>query len=125
MEIDCTSPNLTISSDTEKVLINALESVSDWYLLGINLDLKVSDLEIIRENHAGNSRCCMTEMLACWVLQCTNPTWEAVAKALDLMKERRVASDIKKKYIITSASTEGSCKGSYLCCTKKKNKNSI
>jgi len=64
-------------------------------------------------------------MLACWLLQCTNPTWEAVAQALDLMKECRVASDIKKKYIITSASTEGSCKGSYLCCTRKKNKNSI
>ena len=43
----------------------------------------------------------MTEMLACWLLQCTNPTWEAVVEALDQMKECRVAAEIRKKYITT------------------------
>ena len=92
-----------------KELVNELKSVS-WYLLGINLDLEVSDLDAIDSNHRGNEQRCKTEMLSCWLYkQATTHTWEAVAKALNMMGEYRVEQVIREKHITptATATTEG------------------
>ena len=85
-----------------KKLINELKSVP-WYLLGINLDLEVSELNIIDSNYRGNDLRCKTEVLSCWLYkQATPNTWEAVANALNSMGEYRVEQVIREKYITPS-----------------------
>lgn len=86
-----------------KELINELKSVS-WYFLGINLDLEVSELNKIDSNYRGNEDRCKSEMLSCWLYkQATPNTWEAIAKALNLMGEYKVERVIRKKYITPCA----------------------
>ena len=97
------------ATPTIKDLINELKSVS-WYSLGINLDLEVFQLNIIDSNHRGNEERCKAEMLSCWLYkQDTTHTWEAVAKALNLMGEYKVECVIREKYITptATATTEG------------------
>ena len=89
--------------------MNELKSVP-WYFLGINLDLEVYELNVIDSNNRGNDLRCKTEMLSCWLYkQDTTHTWEAVAKALNLMGECKLARVIRGKYITpkATATTEG------------------
>ena len=92
---------------TLKELKNALKSVLDWHLLGVNLDLKNHQLKTIEKNHRGDDERCRTEMLICWLDNTTTPTWEAVAEALDQMEQGRIANAIRRKYIIFTTTTEG------------------
>ena len=74
--------------------------VPNWYSLGINLDLEVSQLNIIDSNYRGNDERCKTEVLSCWLYkQATPNTWEAIAEALKLMGEYKVERVIRKKYV--------------------------
>lgn len=93
------------ATPTLKALMNELKSVSDWHTLGVNLDLKSHQLTEIERNHRGNDQRCKTEMLACWQNSTTTPTWEAVAEALCLMEAHTVANKIRRKFIITCATT--------------------
>ena len=92
---------------TLKALTNELKSVLDWYSLGVNLDLKRYQLSEIESNHRGDDKRCRTEMLGCWLDNTTTPTWEAVAEALCLMEAHAVADKIRRKYIISTTTTEG------------------
>ena len=46
-------------------------------------------------------------MLICWLDSTTTPTWEAVAEALDRMEQGRIADEIRRKYVISTTTTEG------------------
>ena len=82
-----------------------MKSVSDWHSLGIYLDLKIHQLDIIEKNHHGDIERCRTEMLIAWLNSITTPTWEAIVEALGQMEQGRVADDIRKKYLIISTTT--------------------
>ena len=92
---------------TLKALVNELNSVSDWYSLGINLDLKRHQISEIERNHRGDEKRCKTEILGCWLDNCAEPTWAAVAEALDLMEVHTVAEKIRHKYISSTTTTQG------------------
>ena len=96
------------ATPTLKELTNELKQVADWYLLGINLNLKHHQLRTIRKDHYGDNQC-KIEMLGCWLDSTTNPTWETVAEALHLMDEHKIADTMQRKYITstTTTSTEG------------------
>ena len=67
-------------------------------MLGVYLDLKREQLDAIERDHPRDNNRCKIDMLGCWLDTTTNPTWEAVAEALDLMGKRKVADTIRKKY---------------------------
>ena len=90
-----------------KALTNELKFVTDWHSLGVNLDLKHHQLTEIEKNHKGDDKRCKTEMLACWLGTTLTPTWEDVAEALYLMDEYAVADTIRRKYISSTTTTEG------------------
>jgi len=92
------------ATPTLKELTNALKSVSNWHLLGVNLDLSDSELTTIEMNHRGDNTLCKTKMLSRWLAKTTCPSWEAVVQALRLMEANAVAVTIQRKYVTT---TEG------------------
>ena len=90
-----------------KTLINELKFVTDWHSLGVNLDLEYQQLDVIARNHKGDNKRCKTEMLDCWLHSTPTPTWEGVAEALCLMDEYAVADTIRRKYVNSTTTTEG------------------
>ena len=95
------------ATPTLKELKKALKSVSDWHSLGIYLDLKTHQLDMIEKNHRGDNERCRTEMLIAWLNNAKTPTWEAIIEALGQMEQCRVADDIQRKYNISNTTTEG------------------
>ena len=106
--------HLVISSPTAaatprlKELTNALDSVVDWYPLGVQLGLKDHELRTISRDFPWDNERCKLEMLGRWLLNAELPTWKAVADALQLMGEDRVASKIRTKYCSSPTDT-GMC----------------
>jgi len=100
-------PTAPPATPTLKELTNALKSVSDWYLLGVNLDLRGPELTTIDRNHRGDNTRCKIEMLSSWLQNTTCPSWEAVVQALRLMEANADADTIQRKYVTSTATTEG------------------
>ena len=105
------SPPTALATPTPKELSNELDSVVNWHLLGIKLGLEDHELRTIERNHRGDNERCKYEVLICWLLNATLPTWKAVADALQLMGENTVAWKIQAKYCSSSTAT-----GMYLLC---------
>ena len=83
-----------------KDLINELEKVTDWFLLGLCLGLFESQLEVIKQDHKTNDER-RQEVLATWARQ-EKPTWSKVVCALMEMGDHQVlASQIAEKYGIS------------------------
>ena len=54
-----------------------------WYNIGIQLDMAVVDLEVIRRDQNATTDECMTEMLIKWLRNaCNPPTWNCIVNAL-------------------------------------------
>ena len=83
------------ATPTLKELINALNSIVDWYSLGAKLGLKDHELVAIKQIHPGDNESCKVEMLNHSLQSGKLPTWKAVIDALHLMGEHRVAWKIQ------------------------------
>lgn len=80
-----------------KDLINELQEVTDWYLLGLCLGLSESRLQEIKQDHRTNDEW-RREVLATWARQ-EKPTWSKVVSALMEMGGHQVlASQIAEIY---------------------------
>ena len=77
-------------------LVNELNTVTQWYLLGIYLGLHPSALDAIKKNCTDTKECC-THMLIEWQ-RLVIPTWSAVVKALMGIGRDRLASHLAAKY---------------------------
>ena len=75
----------------------ALIKVSDWYVVGLQLELDDKDLDDI-ERDFGDSRRCRREMFKLWLKTSPNPTYAQLAKALMLAEEETLAHRICQKY---------------------------
>ena len=97
------------ATPTLKELSNALDSVVNWHLLGVKLDLEDHELRAIDHDfHGDGVERCKHEMLSHWLRNAKRPTWRAVADALCLMGEHAVASKIRKRHCHSSSET-GTC----------------
>ena len=83
-----------------KNLSSELTTITNWYLLGLYLNLQTHDLSKIQQDHAyhGNDRQ-MLEMLSLWLRRTPNATWGDVVSALQQMGENRVAENIRQKHL--------------------------
>ena len=69
-------------------------------MLGINLGLEDHVLSTIEQNYRGDNERCKHKMLSHWLRNVKLPTWKAVADALRLMGENKIALKIQGKYCI-------------------------
>ena len=76
-----------------------LNSVAEWYTLGINLKLPKADLDVIRQDFGreGVLRCRL-EMLALWYNKYPDVTWSDLLKALMSMSRVRLVHKLALKY---------------------------
>ena len=74
-----------------------LITVSDWYGVGLQLDLEDQDLDYIERECTDNRRC-SRKMFKLWLKTSPNPTYVQLAKALILSQEERLAYRICQKY---------------------------
>ena len=86
-----------------KELSNALDSVVNWYSLGVKLGLEDHELSTIEQNYRGDNERCKAKMLGRWLQIAEFPTWQAVADALCLVGEHKVAAKIQAKHCSSSS----------------------
>ena len=83
------------SSPNLKLLDLELKEVSDWYRLGIHLDIPTAELDPIRyENNIQDSK---WKMFSVW-MKMLEPSWSPVVKALMEIGRERLARKIALKY---------------------------
>ena len=81
-----------------KDLCRELESVNDWFHLGLYLDLSHEELTNIQSNY-GEARRRRTEVLDSFIRNSTSgATWAAVVEALQILGEDILATRIAAKY---------------------------
>ena len=99
------SPPTASATPTLKALSAELHSVVSWHLLGIKLGVEDHELRAIERNYRGDNEHCKHEVLSHYLRNAKLPTWKAVADALHLIGEHRVASKIQAKYCSSSTDT--------------------
>ena len=76
------NPGPLTSGDLKKVLDSLWEARTKWFHIGIQLDMKTSDLKVIKNDY-DEAGLCFTEMLTDWLKRMNPPpTWEALVDAL-------------------------------------------
>ena len=83
-----------------KNLSSELTTITNWYQLGLYLNLQTHDLNKIQQDHVhhGNDRQ-MVEMLSLWLRRTPNATWGDMVSVLQQMGENRVAENIRQKHL--------------------------
>ena len=71
----------------------------DWYRLGLELDVPVSDLDIIQSDCLGRCQNGMQTMMHLWLKRCVNPTWKQIMIALQRMKNNLLAKCVEKEHL--------------------------
>ena len=73
---------------------------SDWKNIGIILELEHSELNTIQADYPNQSRNCLREMLNIWLKQShPEPTWQAIAEAVDLLDDKQKAKEIRDFFL--------------------------
>ena len=86
-------------------LSNELDSVDNWYLLGVKLGMKAHELRTIEKNYNQDNVRCKHEMLSRWLQSAERLTWKAVGDALCLMGVCEVALRVQRKHSSFSTDT--------------------
>ena len=77
-----------------------LTPVLDWHTLGTNLGLPVHSLGAIRIDYSVNGTDRQRqEMINKWLAFDTGASWSKLARALEEMKENKVAKNIRDTYV--------------------------
>ena len=90
---------------TLRCLLTELDHVTDWFLLGIFLEIDKDRLTQIQENFPRDSNRCKIEMLGIWLKSCPQPTWDKMTQAALDAKEENVAKAIRQKYCKVDSSS--------------------
>ncbi|XP_019849916.1 PREDICTED: uncharacterized protein LOC109580806 [Amphimedon queenslandica] len=86
----------------EELLLNHLE-YSNWHQFGLHLGLYDQTLNSIKKDH-GECKQCLIQCMSAWlrekdkVREKGGPSWSSLARALDTVGEKSIASYIKTKY---------------------------
>ena len=90
---------LTLGEVTVKLLDLELQEVSDWFGLGLHLDIPPPELYNIKHNITLRStQEFRIEMFSVWMRKLPEPTWPRVVKALMEIGRERLAHKIALKY---------------------------
>lgn len=73
------------STPSVKEVLNETEEVTEWYSLGIRLDIKCDVLDQIERNYNGDAERCKTEVLKFWLRNTEERTWGRLAQAINQM----------------------------------------
>ena len=66
-------------------MLRDTKEVTDWYSLGIQLEIATSDLDHIEKNYRGDTKRCKTEAFKHWLHNDQEPTKSKLAQAVEDM----------------------------------------
>lgn len=70
-------------ADLKKVQESTWDARTQWYNLGLGLDIAADALDAIEQKNAQKPDCCFRDMLGQWLRRDhPKPTWNALAEAL-------------------------------------------
>ena len=75
-----------------------LVQVNKWYDLGLQLELKDAELEVIKRENQGNLKACQREMFRVWLRMTPTPSYQQLVEALVAVGEAKAADLLCKKY---------------------------
>ena len=80
-------------------LLEELHQVTDWYMLGVYLELPREELsQIERKFESHGLRRCQTELFDLWMKSNPKASWELIAAALEKCGEKALAEDVRKRH---------------------------
>ena len=85
--------------DLGTVLKATIDARTNWYNLGLELEVKVEVLDDIQTRHS-DPKVQLREMLKTWLKRGRNPTWRTLADAIKspIVDEPRLAEKLEEKY---------------------------
>lgn len=92
----------TGSEMTYNILLKELsiKLSSIWEDIGIHLGLNMDLLDIIKKDNPNDSKSCFKEMIKLWWKQIDPPTsWAAIIEVIENLGHKRLAKDLKLKYL--------------------------
>ena len=93
------------SSPKPPQLVVLLRELTDevsarWEDIGLYLDLKPGELEIIKKDNPRDSKACLREMLKLWMKQVEpGPSWSAIITAIKSCGYHSLARKLKQTYL--------------------------
>ena len=90
---------MSIDSDIRDVLTATLDE-TDWFMLGVQLNVDHAKLERIQMNYPGRAQECQYHMLHTWI-DTGNASWIELVTALrsPLINNKKLAQEIEEKYL--------------------------
>ena len=88
-EVQCNLKNLLANVQT-----------TNWYWLGLELNISEYDLDCIKVDHRGDTQTALMETLKLCLRQDPDLSWPKVAKALRNIKEYQNAKQIEDRFCI-------------------------
>ena len=85
---------------TLKELLSVVQT-TNFFGLGLQLNIKEYDLNVIEKDNRGDVRKQMRLMFQQYLRQTVSPSWQEVATALNTIGEEKLADTIAKKYGVT------------------------
>ena len=76
---------------------NELKEVTEWYQLGIQLEVPVDKLCTIESNHSRDADRCKTEALIWWLHNIEDTSWGKLAKAVEAVGHSVLAKKLREK----------------------------
>ena len=72
----------------------SLLSVTNWYLLGLQLGVSTDELEVIERNYPRNNHMCKIKMFGTWLRTDTSASYRKLVKALTAIGKRSIAEAV-------------------------------
>ena len=82
---------------TERSVLNALQDVTDWHRLGIELDIPIRFLDEVKKYPICEQK---SRFVIQWLQYDVEASWSKLVKALVKIDHRRVATKIKQQHNI-------------------------
>ncbi len=90
-------------SNLREVMNELIPNTNKWYLIGLQLDIRIVELERLERNY--NTEECFSKMIDIWQRN-SDPsfTWNTIVNVLtsSSVRETKLAKDIENKFIIAS-----------------------
>jgi len=75
-----------------------LEVATDWYNLGLQLDLEENKLNIIEQDNRQDSKTCQRKMFSRWLSSNKNASYQNLVKALIAINKMDIAEKVSQQF---------------------------
>ena len=95
--------NTVLSSLSVVGLLKELHQVTDWYMLGVYLELPSHELDKIRQQFLSEGvERCKAAMFNLWLRSTQKASWELIANGLECSGEKVLAEKIRRQHLAVS-----------------------